>query len=224
VLIPLLNQVNLMGGKYTGVMSQRIGRTHQKEQYAFVWDTTRIQMIPQSSYEVQDPADLMEREPYAASFQVNISPRDGWVPFSFTLVNVHTSPSVAAAELNVLDDVFRSIRSYGYPEDDVILLGDLNVGPNQLQQLGQIPGMLSAAGTAPTNTKGDKQYDYILLDRFATTEFIPGRGGVLSYQRDLGLDLETAALVSDHCPVWAEFTLFERPPASVAAIPGAAAK
>jgi deoxyribonuclease-1-like protein len=216
VLLPLLSQVNLLGGRYTGVLSKRIGRTSQKEQYAFVWDTTRIQMIPQSSYEVYDPSDLMEREPFAASFQVNIPSRDGWQPFSFTLVNVHTDPDVAAKELDVLDDVFRSIRSYGFPEDDVMMLGDLNAGPNKLQQLGQLPGIFSAGGVEPTNTRGDKQYDYILFDRFATSEFIPGRGGVLSLQRDLGLDLPTALLVSDHCPVWAEFGLFERSPPSVA--------
>ena len=150
-----------------------------------------------------------------------VTPQQGLQPFSFTLITVHTSPTTAAMELNVLDDVYRSVRSYGEPEEDVILLGDLNAGPDQLQQLGQIPGLVSAAGIGPTNTKGDKQYDYILFDRMATTEFIPGRAGVLSYQREFGIDAGSAKFVSDHCPVWAEFAIYEMPASSVATLPGA---
>jgi hypothetical protein len=43
-----------------------------------------------------------------------------------------------------------------------------------------------------------------------TREFT-GQFGVLDFQRDLGLTEEQAILVSDHQPLWAEFSAYEMP-------------
>ena len=58
------------------------------------------------------------------------------------------------------------------------------------------------------HTRGDKQYDNILFSRVATTEF-SGRGGVFDFLRQYNLTLEQALAVSDHLPVWAEFSIYE---------------
>ena len=66
------------------------------------------------------------------------------------------------------------------------------------------------AGDVKTNTRRTKTYDHILIDRRMTREYT-GRFGVLDFQNDLGLTEEQAILVSDHQPLWAEFSAYELP-------------
>jgi endonuclease/exonuclease/phosphatase family metal-dependent hydrolase len=123
VLPRFVEMINADGSQYAYVLGPRLGRTSSKEQYAFVFDTTRVAIDPHSILTVADPQDLLHREPLAARFQA-LGPLPGEA-FSFTLVNIHTDPDETDQELDVLDDVFRIVQSQG--EDDVILLGDLNV-------------------------------------------------------------------------------------------------
>jgi hypothetical protein len=51
-------------------------------------------------------------------------------------------------------------------------------------------------------------YDNIVFDRKATPEFT-GRWGVVDLQKEFGLSEKAALEVSDHCPVWAEFSSYE---------------
>ncbi len=212
----LIQLVNLSGGNYASILSEPIGRTSQKESYAFVWDQSRIMYVTNSAYVVQDTADRMHREPMVASFEVRTKPVSGRLPFSFNIINAHTDPDEVSAstginELDVLDDVFVRVRDYEYQtngQEDTLLVGDLNVDVAGLSELGKIPNVVSVAGDVKTNTLRTKTYDHILLDRTVTTEFT-GRFGVLDFQNDLGLTQEQANLVSDHQPVWAEFSAYE---------------
>ncbi len=214
----LVDLLNASGGRYTATVSEPIGRTSQTESYAYVWDENRIQLVPKSAYVVMDTADRMQREPMVASFQVRTGGTDGRAPFRFTLINAHTSPREVAAsaignEMNVLDDVFVRVRQYGYEstgEEDCILLGDLNVNTKGLRELGQIPGVRTIAGDINTNTRRSKTYDHILIDQNMTREFT-GRFGVLDFQTDLGMSEEEALKISDHLPLWAEFSVHEMP-------------
>ncbi|MEX0824815.1 MAG: endonuclease/exonuclease/phosphatase family protein [Pirellulaceae bacterium] len=212
----LVELINASGHRYEATLSRSLGRTSQTEQYAYVWDTRRIQLRPQSEYVVEDSADLMHREPFVASFQTTLIDQSRGEPFSFTLINVHTDPDEVKGdgpdnELNVLDDVFLSVREFEYAvhgEDDVILLGDLNADGEKLYELGAIPGLDSVVGPYPTNTAGTKTYDHILLDRSTTQEFT-GQAGVVDFVAHLGLTPDQAKAVSDHCPIWAEFSMYE---------------
>ncbi len=225
----LVDLVNRSGGAYAGIISEPIGRTSQKESYAFVWDQSRIMFNPNSAYVVQDAADRMHREPMVASFEVRTVASDGRLPFSFNIINAHTDPDEVSAtrginELDVLDDVFVRVRDYEYQtsgQEDTLLVGDLNVDVKGLSELGSIPNVVSIAGDIKTNTLRTKTYDHILIDRTMTTEYT-GRYGVLDFQTDLGLTQEQASRVSDHQPVWAEFSAFEsvRQPAIAADIRG----
>ena len=215
----LADLLQASGANYGYTVSESIGKGDRyKEAYAFLYDRSRIAMIPDSAYLVQDPGGLMSREPMVASFETRSGTRDGRKPFRFTLVNAHTSPSEVAAnaiinEMNVLDDVFVSVRNYEYEmagEEDLILLGDLNVDTKNLRELGQIPGVISVAGDLRTNTRRDKTYDHILIDRHMTREFT-GRYGLLDLQDTFGLNEEQALRISDHQPLWAEFTINEAP-------------
>jgi endonuclease/exonuclease/phosphatase family metal-dependent hydrolase len=206
-LLPrFLQLVNSAGRKYDYVIGQRLGRTTSKEQYAYIFDTASIEIDRTAMYTVADPDDLLHRPPLVAAFRVRGAPVED--AFTFTLINIHTDPDETDTELNFLDDVYRAVRNDGRGEDDVILLGDLNVDDRHLGQLGQMSGVAWLISGVPTNTRGTKLYDNMLLHRPSTTEFT-GMAGVLDLMREYNLTMEQALDVSDHLPIWAEFSIYE---------------
>ena len=99
-------------------------------------------------------------------------------------------------------------RNDGLGEDDVILLGNVNADDRRLGLLGQLPNMAAALAAVPTNTRGTRMYDNILFNREASSEFT-GRAGVVDLLHEFGLTMPQALEVSDHLPVWAEFSIYE---------------
>ncbi|MEX0713328.1 MAG: endonuclease/exonuclease/phosphatase family protein [Pirellulales bacterium] len=198
--------INAGGGRYDYVIGPRLGRTSSKEQYAFIYNSARVECDRDSVYTVDDPDDLVHREPLVAAFRVRGPPADQ--AFTFTLVNIHTDPDEVHTELAMLDDVYRAVRDDGRREDDVILLGDLNADDRHLGELAQLPYIAWAVSGVPTNTRGTKLYDNIIFDARATTEFT-GNAGVLDLLREFNLTIDQALAVSDHLPIWAEFDVYE---------------
>ncbi|MCA9121717.1 MAG: endonuclease/exonuclease/phosphatase family protein [Planctomycetaceae bacterium] len=206
VLEYFLSLINSQGGAYRYVVGPRLGRTTSKEQYVFVYDAARIDVDPQSIITVADPQDHLHREPTIALCQVRT---DGLQPgFSFLLANIHTDPDETDTELDALADVFVALQTNGWREDDVILLGDLNVNYKKLGRLGQLPNIAYTVHGEPTNTRGTSSYDNIVFNNLATTEFM-GNSGIVNLQREYGLSMDKALEVSDHLPIWAEFDMFE---------------
>jgi endonuclease/exonuclease/phosphatase family metal-dependent hydrolase len=210
--------INADGSRYDFVIGPRLGRSNSTEQYAFVYDTNRIEVDRSSVATMSDPTDVLHREPLVARFRTRINSAGN--PFSFWLVNIHTDPDEVASEINVLAGVFQVMQTARADEDDVILLGDLNASEREFDQLGQIPGIAWAVTGITTNTRKNKMYDNILFNRFATTEFT-GRWGVADIQSVFGLTQDQALEISDHFPVWAAFRICESPPANnTAQLPG----
>ncbi len=73
-------------------------------------------------------------------------------------------------------------------------------------------GAQTIAPDLMTNTRRNKTYDHILIDRNMTTEFT-GKYGAIDLQQYFGISEEEALAISDHLPVWAEFTAHETRPA-----------
>jgi len=209
-------QINAPGYDYQSVVGPRLGRTSSKEQYIYLFDASRLELDPASIYTVADPQDLLHREPLVSRFRVR-SP-SGEAGFSFTLVNIHTDPDETDQELDALADVFQAVQHNGSGEDDVILLGDLNVDSYHLGELGRLPGIGCAIVDLKTNTRLSKTYDNLVFDTRATQEYT-GNSGVLNLMQQYDLTEEQALDVSDHLPVWAEFQLQEAPSGPVAARP-----
>lgn len=214
--------VNATGRHYDFVIGPRLGRTSSKEQYAFIYDAASIEVDRDGVYTVDDPDDLLHRQPLVAWFRVRGPPANE--AFTFKLVNIHTDPDETDTELNALDDVFLAVSNDGSQEDDIILLGDLNVDDHHLGQLGSLPGIAWMISGAASNTLGTKLYDNIIYKPHLTTEFT-GRAGVFDVLREFNLTTDQALEVSDHLPVWAEFSVREGAPTGpLAARPGEPAK
>jgi endonuclease/exonuclease/phosphatase family metal-dependent hydrolase len=208
VLPRFVKLINSADGRdrYDFAISQRLGRTSSQEQYAFVFDTDRIEIDRRYAYTVVDRGDRLHREPFVAAFRARGPPPDQ--AFTFTLINIHTDPDEVDKELNALDDVYRAVQDDGRGEDDVILLGDLNTHSGRLGELSRVPFLMCAINEPFTNTRQNKQYDNILFQSEATTEFT-SRSGVLNLMREFGLSQAQALEVSDHFPIWAEFSVYE---------------
>lgn len=202
-----LEMINADGSRYDGLVGPRLGRTNMKEQYVYLYDTETIEMVPGSHYTVSDPDEVFHRAPLVASFQTKVAADED--PFTFTLVNTHTSPDEVEWELDALGDTLQSVQQANPDEDDVIVLGDLNVDPHNMGRLGQVPNVFWVVNEEPTNTRKTEVYDNIVFDRVRTNEYI-GSGGVFDLESEYGLSREEALQVSDHLPVWAGFTATER--------------
>jgi hypothetical protein len=202
----LRNFVNRDGRYYDRVVGPRLGRTNSKEQYAFLFDTTTIEVNRNSVYTVNDPDDLLHREPLVAMFRVRgIPPQEA---FTFVLVNIHTDPDETDTELDALAQVYQVVRRTSGGEDDILVLGDLNVDDQHLGQLGRLDGVRPVVRGMPTNTRQNAQYDNLVLHQPSTAEF-SGRWGVFNFRELYKLTPEQALQVSDHLPIWGEFNAYE---------------
>ena len=223
--VSLINQGDAASGPriYGHVLGPRLGRTSSKEQYAYIFDTQSVEVG--TVYTVDDPEDMLHREPLVSQFRVRgPDPREA---FTFILVNIHTDPDEAEQEVDTMADVYRVVRQASQGEDDVLLLGDFNVPgtmPLELRDLGRlgdISGIQAAVTSEPTNARRNKLYDNVIFHGPSTVEFT-GRAGVLNVMRRFNLTSEQLLAVSDHLPVWAEFTLLENAaPGRIATRPGA---
>ena len=195
------------GRHYDHVIGPRLGYTSSKEQYAFIFDTDRVEIDPHSVYTVGDPDGLMHREPLVATFRTRgVEPQ---LAFTFTLVNVHIDPDQVSEEVDAMADVYRAVRRSSQGEDDIILLGDFSTDDRNLYRLGKIAGIYPLVVGTWTNTRQDKQFDNLIIHRPSTTEYM-GRWGVFDVVRRWNLTEQQALQISDHFPIWAEFSIYER--------------
>ena len=200
----LLDTVNSDGTPYAYIVSDRLGRTTSKEQYAYIYNTRTVEQIG-TAHTYQEPGDTdpFHREPYIASFKA----REG--NFDFTLITIHTDPDEATEEINALGDVVTYAQST-YPEEqeDFIVLGDLNADCSYFNE--DLNSTLSdyywcINNSVDTTTKATNcTYDRIIITNSSVADFC-GESGVFRYDLEYGLTEEEMTAVSDHYPVYAEF-------------------
>ncbi len=200
----LRDSINGMTGpKYDYVVSERLGRTDSKEQYAYLYNTQTIQQIG-SPYTYPDPNDLFQREPYVAEFKS----RNG--SFDFVLITIHTDPDTAAQEINDLPAVVENAKGRYQEEGDFIIMGDFNADCAYFDEHSQSPLRSGdyfwvINNSVDTTTKSTAcTYDRIILAGQARTDFT-GNSGVFRFDKAYNLTYDMTILVSDHYPVYAEF-------------------
>ena len=217
VIPSFVKHVNADGSRYQYVIGPRLGRTNSKEQYTFLYDTSRIEVDTSSAGTMLDPGDRLHRPPLFVRFRARIQPPQRG--FTFWMVNSHTDPDEVPEEVDALADAFTALKLARPDEDDIILLGDLNASPQQFGRLGQLADIGWAVSGVTTNTRRTKTYDNLVFQQTATAEYT-GHWGVLDLQTTYGLSLKQALEVSDHNPVWAAFSAAEVVPQASTNPPG----
>jgi len=202
--LPMLRDaVNSMGSpQYEYVVSERLGRTTSKEQYAYIYNTQTIQQIG-SPYTYPDSNDLFQREPYVSEFKA----RNG--NFDFVLITIHADPDTATQEINDMPEVVEDARSRYQGEGDFIVMGDLNADCSYFNENGQSPLRSGdyywiINNSIDTTTKStDCTYDRIIITTPAND--FTGDSGIFRFDTAYNLNYNSTIAVSDHYPVYASF-------------------
>jgi hypothetical protein len=214
LLVQLLEQVNAQGRRYNYATPPAVGREPVVRYSAFLFDEETIQIDRGTVACVENRNAPFRHPPLVAAFQCRgPAPREA---FTFTLINVQTTTDRLGPELDLLASVYRAVRDDGRNEDDILLLGDLEADEDHLGELGRLPNITCAISGVPTTTRGTRLVDNILFDRRATVEYTR-RSGVVDLMREFNLSTREVMDISEHLPVWAEFSIYE------GGLPGAAA-
>jgi hypothetical protein len=207
VLVRLLEQVNALGQRsYDFAICPTADRDAVQQYNAFLFDAASVEIDRGTVHSVVDPQRRFRCQPLVGSFRVR-GPAEAEA-FTCTLINVQIDAERAQTELDSLADVFRAVRDYYRDEDDILVLGNLQADGEHLGRLGKLPYLTAAISGTPSTTRGTALLDNILFDRRTTVEFT-GRSGVLDLLREFDLTPQAALEVSEHLPVWAEFSCYE---------------
>jgi endonuclease/exonuclease/phosphatase family metal-dependent hydrolase len=175
-------------------------------QFAILYNAKTLELDQSQWYSVNDPDNLLAREPLVGWFRArNAPPGDA---FTFTLANLQLDNHRPDLELAYIGELFRAIRNDGRGEDDVIIVGNFNAGDRGLSPLRKKAGLNWVVFDTPTSTDKAHQFDNLIFSPTATVEFT-GQGGVLDFLAAYNLRYDQAVAISDHMPIWAEFSAIE---------------
>ena len=206
VLPRLMEWLNAGGRRYEYVLGPRVGRGWEQWQAAFVFDAQRVEADRSAVYTIEDPDDMLEREPLVAAFRTRRVAEEE--AFTFTLVNVHLQAEAAEQEMRALSEVYRAVKADGRGEDDVILVGTMWRERGRLGELEATSGMRVVPADLSPNGAVESVVDHMMFQERATVEFTGG-GGYVDVMGEFGLSEAEAASVSRHVPLWAEFSVYE---------------
>jgi len=172
-------------------MSERLGRTISKEQYAFLWSG---RVTPGITALYPDPGDRFEREPYAMDFTLD--------DFHFVILNVHIKPEDAQEEIKALPDVVDWAKQQ-YLINDVFIMGDLNMDCHYFNKFNitmtNYVWLISEKIDTTVSPTTDCSYDRIIM-----TEQNPNvlSSGVDHFEDETDGDEVLIEAVSDHWLVY----------------------
>jgi deoxyribonuclease-1-like protein len=196
-----------------------VGSGSYREYYAFVYRKDRVTAICSGAF-YPDPGSRFERPPFFASFRAG--------GFEFTAVLVHVlwgdGRLDPIAEVEALAGVWNHVQGLDPDQNNILLMGDFNVHTptapafSGLYALGVTP-LLTEGGSYTTYSTRVSQissrwYDNIWTDLTHTSPWYTGVSGVDYLHERFYTDSATPHLavrsaISDHCPVWAQFSICE---------------
>ncbi|XP_055958287.1 deoxyribonuclease-1 [Patella vulgata] len=134
-------------GNYSMSISERLGRSSYKEQYAFLYRSDKIQILDSYQYDDgdDDGTDVFEREPFC----VLVHPTNSCT--SFGIIALHSKPTAAVSEIGALNDVRTAVESK-WNIQDVMIMGDLNADCTYA----------SESSLADKKIYGDKNYKWLI--------------------------------------------------------------
>ena len=201
-----------LGAEYGYLMSDPVGRegSPHKERYAFLYYKGRVSVVKGGELypDAADGTDDFVRDPYWATF------RAGRFDFSVIIVHVVWGDRVGPrqAEVKAMGAVYRYVQEANGAEDDVLLVGDFNRNPTDIEAYSHIMAIPSMTRVfqfpQKSHIRDSSLYDNIFFQKEYLTEYL-NRSGIDKFdEADFGNDDKAANLaVSDHRPVWAVFSI-----------------
>ncbi|CAL8071424.1 unnamed protein product [Orchesella dallaii] len=193
---------------YHYIISTRVGRTKQKEQYALVF---RPEVFQVKNHFVFNDAegDIFSREPQIA--EVTLKGNGA----KFAIINIHVAPRNASTEIDALVDVHSWVENR-LNLKNIIIIGDLNAGCDYIRKKDRANIRLitntqkykwlipDSQDTTVGTTKCS--YDRIIISGpYVEKNWLHGTAVPFEFDTVFGLEKKSALNVSDHYPV--EFRL-----------------
>ncbi|WIG95713.1 endonuclease/exonuclease/phosphatase family protein [Myxococcus sp. SDU36] len=198
----LLNQVNAATGNAYGILvSNRLGRTSAREQYAYFYKKSALKVV--DSYHYADADDLFAREPFVVRFSTTQA-----TVKNFFVVPLHAEPSAAVAEIGSLVKVYDDAAKRWNIKNG-ILMGDWKAGcsyfakkywgTNPLRSDARFTWLIGDDNNS-TVGKSDCAYDRAVVagDKLRANA---AKGRTAYVDTKFNLTLEFMRLVSDHYPI-----------------------
>lgn len=197
----LADELNRKGSKWEYTISDPTQSTpNKRERYAFLWKTARIKKIGIAWLE-KKYAFKIEREPYLCTFEYNKK--------QFTIATYHAITKSKQPETEI--KYFKFLPKE-YPSHQLIFTGDFNCPQSHSVFTGlRNTGFESALVKQKTTLKRSCKNGQCLASEFDNMYYFKSKinkinsGIILFYEKFPSL--KEAHSVSDHCPIWMEFSL-----------------
>lgn len=197
----LADVLNRKGSKWDYTISDpTTSNENGTERYAFIWKSGRVKKIGNAWLENQYSNEI-DREPYMVTFQVQNK--------FFTMASFHAIPKAKQPEKEI--KYLRFVQAE-YPGKNLIFSGDFNCPEsnsvfNSLKSQKYLPVFInqktSLRSKCINNDCLASEYDNIFCDQ-AKNRII--RAGVMHFYKSFAT-LKEAIKVSDHIPVYMEFSV-----------------
>ena len=206
-LLRLVNQTS--DSLYLIALSDRLGRTSSKEQYAYFYRADTLTLLSDYHYDdgEEPDNDTFQREPFIARFRTKTGSLD------FALIGIHTSPDDADEEIDRLVDVYDDMVAR-WNEKDAIIIGDFNADCSYVSQSDQNSIRLWTDSrftwwlgdeVDTTTSSTDCAYDRIVTSAGLSDFVVANSAGVLHFDQVYELSDSLTQTVSDHYPI--EFSI-----------------
>ncbi|AWK02720.1 endonuclease [Flavobacterium crocinum] len=193
--------LNQRGNKWEYTISDpTTGSSYKTERYAFLWKTSKIKLKAKPWLEQKYSLEI-DREPYFATFEINKK--------TITLVNFHAITKKKQPETEI--KYFKFLPGE-YPNLNLVFLGDFNCPEkhtvfNPLKKTGYNSVLKNQKTTLKQKCKNNiclaSEFDNIF---YHTSHVKTINSGVIKFYEDFD-SLLNARKVSDHIPIWFEFSL-----------------
>ncbi len=197
----LADELNRKGTKWDYTISNPTSSSvYKTERYAFLWKTNKVKLKGKPWLEKQYEKQI-DREPYYATFE-----KDGKF---FTIVNFHAITKSKQPETEIKHFKFLPQQ---YPNLNLIFVGDFNCPQshtvfNPLKNMGYRPILenqkTSLKQKCINNQCLASEFDNIF---YHSTKIKIIDKGIIHFYKNYG-SLKEARKISDHIPIWMEFSL-----------------
>ena len=185
------------------VLSPRTGLQvddqNSQEQYAYYYRSDVFSSLGNGTLYDDSINDSFQREPLVSQFQL-MDLFGNETGLNLTLINIHTKPTEAVAEMEALQDVL-NWSSIEFENPHQIILGDFNADCSYASYQDLISLSISSSNytwIVPDNADTTLSDSRCAYDRVVTTTNLDGR-----LTGTWGVDMDiSSSNVSDHRPVW----------------------
>ncbi|XP_076469115.1 deoxyribonuclease-1-like [Babylonia areolata] len=199
--------VDVLDLPFNFVISDRVGRTASKEQYAFFYRADRVLVLGKFLY--NDTNDYFEREPFVVQIAPEFASRD-----TVSLIALHSKPTNATAEIGKLKEVIEETLDRIGHHSELFVMGDLNAGCSYSNYNKRVRAndyltlntdtytwLIGEEQDTTTKISTNCPYDRIIVRSGPKSHVVPNTAQPFDYAAWLGLTEEQALNVSDHYPV-----------------------